>query len=126
VSAFYKIDRERRLVMSSGAGTLTRNDILGHMEGLSRDPDFDPDFSQLMDFTHLTAVEIGPDDVREFAKRNIFSSHARRAILVKNDLQFGLARMFEIHRELNGEMGIHVFRALDEALDWIQARNAAS
>ena len=34
--------------------------------------------------------------------------------------------MFEIHRELNGETGIRVFRSLDEALDWIAARDAAS
>jgi hypothetical protein len=126
VSAFYKIDKERRLVLSSGAGVLTKEDILGHMERLSKDPDFDPDFSQLMDFTQITALEIGPEDVRRFAERNIFSSHSRRAMVVRNDLQFGLARMFEIHRELNGETGIRVFRTLDEALDWIMVRDTTS
>jgi hypothetical protein len=126
VAAFYKIDKERRLVLSSGAGVLTKEDIFGHMERLSKDPDFDPDFSQLADFRQITALEFGPEDVRIFAQRTIFSLRSRRAILVKDDLQFGLARMFEIHRELHGETGIHVFRNLDEALDWIAARDAAS
>jgi hypothetical protein len=126
MSAFYKIDKERRLVSSSGTGVLTKADILGHMDRLSNDPDFDPDFSQLIDFTEITGLEIGPEDVRQFAQRIIFSPRSRRAILVKDDLQFGLARMFEIHRDLNGETGIRVFRSLEEAQDWIMARDAVS
>lgn len=126
MSAFYKIDKERRLVLSCGAGVLTKEDISGHMDRLSKDPDFDPDFSQLVDFTHITALEIEPEDVRRFAQRNIFSPRSRRAFVVKDDVQFGLARMFEIHRELNGETGIRVFRTLDEALDWILAGDAVS
>jgi hypothetical protein len=125
VPAFYKIDKERRLVTSSGTGLLTKEDVLGHMDRISKDPDFDPNFSQLMDFRQITGVEFGPEDVRQFAARNIFSPHARRAMLVKDDLQFGLARMFEIHRELNGETGINVFRNYEEAVDWILAGKIA-
>jgi hypothetical protein len=126
VSAFYTIDIERRLVLSSGAGVLTKEDLLGHMERLSKDPDFDPDFCQLVDFTQITALEFEPDDVRQLAQRNIFSPRSRRAFVVKDDLQFGLARMFEIYRELNGEAGIRVFRTFDEAMDWILIGKAAS
>jgi hypothetical protein len=96
------------------------------MERLSNDPDFNPEFSQVSDFMHLTEIDFGPEDVRLFAKRNIFSPRSRRAFVVKDDLQFGLARMFEIHRELNGESGIRVFRTFDEALDWVLVGNTAS
>jgi hypothetical protein len=126
VSAFYKIDKERRLVLSSGAGQLTKEDILGHMDRLSKDPDFQPEFCQLADFRQIDNVAFGPEEVRQFAERNIYAPGARRAILVKDDLQFGLARMFEIYRELNGENGIRVFRELDEAMDWIVLGHAAS
>jgi hypothetical protein len=126
VSASYKIDKERRLVMTIGTGVLTREDIQGHMDRLSADPDFDPDFFQLADFREITEVEIGPEDVRQFAQRVIYSSSSRRAFLVKNDLQFGLARMFEIYRELNGETGIRVFRTFDEAMEWIVVGKSAS
>lgn len=117
--AFYNIDKERRLVLSSGAGVLTKEDLLGHMDRLSKDPDFDPDFSQVVDFTQIDLVEVEPEDVRQLAQRNIFSPRSRRAFVVKDDLQYGLARMFEIHRELKGERGIRVFRTFDEAMDWI-------
>lgn len=126
MSAFYKIDKERRLVLSSGAGQLTKEDILGHMDRLSKDPDFQPDFCQLADFRQIDNVSFGPEEVRQFAERNIYAPGAPRAILVKDDLQFGLARMFEIYRELNGENGIRVFRQLDEAMDWIVLGHAAS
>ncbi len=126
MSAFYNIDKERRLVLSSGDGVLTKADLLGHMDQLSKDPDFDPDFSQVLDFRQITALEIGPEDVRQLAQRNIFSPRSRRAFVVKDDLQFGLARMFEIHRELKGETGIRVFRTFDEAMDWIMVRDSAS
>ncbi len=124
--AFYKIDKERRLVMSTGSGVLTRADIAAHQERLSKDPDFDPRFSQLLDCTHLIKVEIGPADVRLFAQKNIFSEDSRRAFVVKDDLQFGLARMFEMLREASGERGIRVFRSLDEGLDWIFAKHVAN
>jgi len=126
MSAFYNIDKERRLVLSSGTGVLTREDLLGHMDRLSKDPDFDPDFSQVLDFTQITALEIGPEDVRQLAQRSIFSPRSRRAFVVKDDFQYGLARMFEIHRELKGEMGIRVFRTFEEAMDWITVGDASS
>jgi hypothetical protein len=121
--AFYKIDKERKLVLSSGSGVLTREDVLGHQDRLSQDPDFDSSFSQLSDFTHITKIEITPEDVRLAAKKSLFSPHSRRAMVVKDDLQFGLARMFEIHRELAGEKGIRVFRKIEEALDWVFIRD---
>jgi hypothetical protein len=96
------------------------------MDRLSKDPDFAPDFSQMVDFREITGVEFGPEEVRQFAERNIYSSHSRRAIVVGDDLLFGLARMFEIHRELRGEKGIRVFRDYDEALDWVLVGHVAS
>ena len=113
-------------MLSSGDGVLTKEDIWGHMDRLSNDPDFNPEFSQVVDFRQITALEFEPEDVRQFAERNIFSPRSRRAIVVKDDLQFGLARMFEIHRELKGETGIRVFRTFDEAMDWILIGKAAS
>jgi hypothetical protein len=96
------------------------------MERLSHDPDFNPEFSQLTDFTQITAVGFGPEEVRQFAQRSIFSPLSRRAFVVRDDVQYGLARMFESHRELKGEFGIRVFRTLDEALDWIMNGEVAS
>jgi hypothetical protein len=123
--AYFKIDNERRLVMSTIAGVFTLADGLAHQEKLLKHPDFDPGFSQLLDCTHVARVELTPEDVRRLAQTSIFSPDARRAILVESDLAFGLARMFVIFRESFGEKGIRVFRNLDEALYWVLPENTA-
>ena len=123
---FYKIDKERRFVMSSATGVLNRDYALAHQNRLLADPDFDPSYSQLMDFTHVAQIALTAADVEFLAVRNVFSPDSRRAILVPNDLGFGLGRMFEILRESAGEHGIRIFRNLEEALEWVLAKQEAS
>ena len=90
------------------------------------DPDFSPEFSQLMDFTHVTGVALSAENIRTLAKATVFSMKSRRAILVDTDLKFGLARMFETFRDFHGEKGIRVFRNPDDALAWVLGHNTGS
>lgn len=124
--AYFKIDKERRLVMSVAAGVLTTAETLAHQEKLLKDPDFDPSFSQLWDLTQITKWEINAADMRSLAQRTLFSTHSRRACVASSDVAFGYARMFEMLRENAGETGIHIFRNLDDALDWVLAKNIAT
>ena len=119
----YKIDKENRLVISTGSGVLTLADSLSHQERLLKDADFDPSFSQLLDFTQVTDVELSSEEIHRLARTTVFSSNSRRAFLVDTDLKFGLARLFAIMRESFGEKGIRVFRNFDDALDWALGRS---
>jgi hypothetical protein len=119
----YKIDKENRLVTSTGTGVLTLADALAHQEQLLKDPDFDPSFSQLLDFTHVTDVELSSEEIHRLARTTVFSANSRRAFLSNSDLKFGLARMFAVFRENMGEKGIRVFRNLDDALDWVLGKS---
>ena len=112
-------------MMSTGYGVFTLEDALGHQEKLRKDPDFDPSFYQLMDFTHATKIDLRGEHVRRLAQPSIFGHDSRRAILVTNETAFGLARMFEILRSTFGEEGIQTFRNLDDALDWVLAKDTA-
>jgi hypothetical protein len=124
--AFYKIDKDRRVVITTASGVVSIADGLAHQNKLLNDPDFDPSFSQLMDFTQATQVDLSGEDVRRLAKQNIFSPDSRRAILAPSDSVYGLGRMFEILREMTGERGIRVFRNLDEALEWVLAKSEST
>lgn len=124
--AFYRIDKERRLVLSTGAGEFSKADVLAHQEKLVNDPDFDPSFSQIADFTQVTELNLSAEDVRQLAEKAVFSPHSRRAIIAPNNLVFGLSRMFEILRENHGDMGIRAFRTLEEALDWVLSKGTAA
>jgi hypothetical protein len=123
--AFFRIEKRRRLVISTLSGVFTLADGLAYQEKLLKDPDFDPNFSQLVDCTQVTRLELGPDEVRTLAQRSIFSPDSRRAILVSSDMVFGFARMFVMFREAAGETGLRIFPDLDEALFWILPENTA-
>jgi hypothetical protein len=123
---FIRIEKDRRLVMSTAYGVFNLADALEHQKQLQSDPDFDPSFSQLADFTQATKIDLTADEVRLLAQKSIFSPESRRAFVVKGDLAFGLARLFEILRETMGEQGIGVFRNLDDALEWVLATRTSA
>ena len=123
--AFYKIDKEHRVVLSTASGVLDLAAALAHQDQLLADPDFDPSYSQLLDYSHVTEVRLDTNDVRRLAERSVFWPCSRRAIYVTRDIEYGFARMFEMLRENAGEKGIKVFRNLDDALEWIFAAEKA-
>ena len=123
---FYKIDKERKLVMSTAAGELTKTDVLLLQDQLRGDPDFDPNFSQLSDLTNVTGMHITGAEMKDLAETTAFSPTARRAVIAGNDLAFGLARVFEQVLEKKGDQGIRVFRKLEDALDWIVNKDGSA
>jgi hypothetical protein len=126
VPIFLKIDKERKLVLTTGSGFITKEEVLAHQDQILKDPDFAPSFSQLADFARLTNTDISMADLQILAKQDIFSIQSRRAIIVKGELAFGFARIFELYRQLAGARGIRVFRTHDEALKWILSPDAVS
>jgi hypothetical protein len=123
---FYKIDKERRLVLTTGSGVFTLGTPFLTWTKLSKDPDFDPSFSQIADLTQVTRIELSADEIRRLAQRTIFSASSRRAFIAPDEVAFGIGRMFQILRGLEGEKGIRVFRSLEEALDWVFPRGATA
>ena len=122
----YKIDRQHRIVISRAWGVCTANDVLEFREQVLRDEDFDPDFCQLVDFSHVTGLEITANEVRMLAEMSPFSSDSRRALVAGTPLVFGFARMFETVRELRGEKHLRVFHNREDALAWLMAKEEAA
>lgn len=71
VPTFKKIDKERRFVVSMVSGEFTYAEALAHQGDLSADPDFDPTFAQICDFTHATSAKISSEEVLKFAQRSL-------------------------------------------------------
>ena len=117
--AFYKIDKERRFALSTLSGEITFAEALAHQRDLSADPDFDPTFSHIADFTYASLAKISSEELLKFAQRSIFSPDARRALIIPNQADYELGRMYETLRALQGQTGVRAFRTLEEALDWI-------
>ncbi len=119
---FFHVDKARKLVMTTASGVLSRADVDTHFQKLLKDPDFDPHFSELGDYTHLTKIDFTAADVRDFARLNIFAPSSRRAIVVGDDSAAALAEMFALLRQVEGERDVRVFRTLEEGVDWIVPR----
>jgi hypothetical protein len=117
--AGYKIDKKHRLVLSAGWGVLTFADVLAHKERLLSDPDFDPDYGQILDFTRVTEMALAFDELVRFSEFEVFSPRSRRALVVLDDVTFGLARVYEMLRDRRGESGIRVCLTVQEALTWV-------
>ena len=114
----FLIDVDRQVVFTVAVDVLTMGDGLDHMNRLQADPRFSPVFNQIADFRAVTEVRLSGFDVRDLAKRTLFSPEARRALVITRPLAFGLARMFRILRGLRGENYLTVVRELDEAARW--------
>jgi hypothetical protein len=122
--AEYHIDLTQRRVYSKANGVLSRADLSGHMNRLTRDPQFHPSFSQLLDFREVTEIAFSSEDVVELAEIRIFSPESKRAMVAPGALKYGLARMYESHRESKGDLFIRVFTGYQEAVDWLDFENS--
>jgi hypothetical protein len=124
--AFYKIDKGQRLVLTTASDVFSFADALEHKDKLLKDPDFDPDYSQIINFSQITRIDITAEEINAFAQFNIFSPQSRRAIIAPGDVAYGMSRMFSVLREQYGEKGIRVFRTLDEALEWVFSKGESA
>jgi hypothetical protein len=114
-----RTDSVKRRVYCTGYGILTSDEVNEHMDVLVRDPEFEGTFSQLVDFRDVTEVRLTHDEIFELAKRQVFSDTSKRAFVMANPMQFGLARMFQSYRAAKGERGIRIFTNAEDAVTWL-------
>jgi hypothetical protein len=117
--ADFFIDTRLGIVFSKATNVLAMADALDHMDRLERDPEFRPEFNQLIDFRQTSAVVLSHDEIRRLASRKIFGPRSRRAFVVPGDFEYGLARIFATYRDMQGESGIMIFRDMEKALAWL-------
>lgn len=117
--ADFHIDTRLRMVFSKATGVFGLPEARGHMNRLAVHPDFRPEFNQLFDFREIMTVALRAEDVRNLAKRAVFSTSSRRAFFVSDNVSFGMSRIFGTYRELAGESGIRIFTEMSEALTWL-------
>ena len=122
------IDRQRGLITTVISGAITPADLVAAYERIFADPDFRPGLDSLWDMRDARLAAFTTEHIRQTSEY-ILSQAARRgsgyksALVASADLQFGLARMYEVFTErLPAEVG--VFRDIDDALRWLaEGRN---
>jgi len=119
--AEYVIDKELRLVITTAWDRVTFAEARAHQERLRNDPDFHPEFNQLLDATAVTALDISHDEAKTIGRNSPhFSASARRAWVAPNPFLFGMGRMIGIYREMaGGTEQFRVFKDREQALKWL-------
>jgi len=115
-----ELDLNLRCVKVRAFGVLTLDEMMAARRKFTNDPDFRPDFYQLYDVSAVTRTTLTASEVGKLANATIFSPSSRRAVVAPGGETYGLARLFQIYRELNaGREPIKVFRSIEEAEAWL-------
>jgi hypothetical protein len=119
MSYSYEMDLPRQLVRVRLYGEVSDADLLAGDEELRADSRFQPEFDQIVDMSDAIEGGLTGEGIRELANRPpLFATTSRRALVVRSDLGYGLARMFQALRgDVAGE--IQIFRSLAHAETWL-------
>lgn len=123
----YRIDHEQRLVWAAGHGTLTGEDVFGYQRDVWSKPEV-KGYGELMDMSDVQRIDL--PSVRRLKDLAAMSADmdapatTRFAIIAPRDEAFGLARIYETYRRLEGKSTkqVGVFRSLDDALTFLGRR----
>ncbi|MGA2856327.1 MAG: hypothetical protein ABSE40_05630 [Candidatus Sulfotelmatobacter sp.] len=120
----YVIDTEHGLVISTAWDRVTFDEVDAHQNRLAKDPDFDPQFKQLVDATKVTDLEVSIEEAKKIFGRKTFSSASRCAFLGKGLTILGMGRLIEAQAALfEGRESVRVFSDRQKALKWLGMEN---
>ncbi len=120
----YVIDTEHGLVISTAWDRVTFDEVDAHQNRLAKDPDFDPEFKQLVDATKVTDLEVSIEEAKKIFGRRTFSAASRCAFLGKGLIILGMGRLIEAQAALfEGRESVRVFSDRQKALKWLGMEN---
>jgi hypothetical protein len=91
-----------------------------HDDQLRNDPDFNPEFNQLIVGGEAIAIDASFDQLKANASYSPFSPKSRRAFIARSPYGFGMGRMASTLIELSTKPSdVRVFTDLPSALQWI-------
>lgn len=110
-----KIDRRRQVVYSAFYGKTTDEEVAAHRDAIAADPDFNPAFSEIVDFTGVTEAAMSEASLAAMAKNpSLFTSSAVHIIVAPADLLFNLAARYKAFTRLS-RPNLFVVRTRSEA-----------
>ncbi len=121
----YRIDAKHRVVVATGSGVLTIDDLFAYQREAWLDRKV-CGYNELVDMRDVDRIDPpSAAHLRDFsdfaASMDEAVGESKLAVVAKGDLDFGLARMFQSYRELNpnSKKRIQVFRSLRDALAYL-------
>lgn len=120
MAADYIIETKERCIRIVFSGAVSVAEMYEGRRQMMADPDFDRSFSHLVDVRAVETIEMNGYTIKEFAQEQVLAGGARRAIVISRSHDVGLARMFQIYRELaGGREAIEIFTDMRAARKWL-------
>lgn len=117
------IDRKRGFITARLSGSQTRATLEAAFNELVQHRAFDPSLNRLWDVRTAGLGKLNSDDlrcIRGFIRgRPEDAGTARVAVLVSEDVDYGIGNMFRLMSEGVLPVNIRAFRDLDEAEAWV-------
>ena len=119
----YAIAKERRLVLSTGEGVVTFEEIKAHQDRLLADPELDPQFNQLINMAAVQSLVLSVEEAKLLASVVILAPESRRAVVASEKSVYGMFRLMQAyHESVPDHSYVGIFYHRDEALQWLGAR----
>lgn len=122
----FTIDHARRLVTAKARGTMTGEDVFGYQRDVWSRADVQG-YNELIDMREVEQIDLKSIDNMRFlaelsASMDAPAQPSRFAIVATSDEAYGLGRMYETYRRLEGKSTkqVGVFRSLTEAMVFLE------
>ena len=116
-----KIDAKAGVVVNTVSGKLTAAAFTATLRALIDNPEFQPGMGIVWDLRRGTVIGLKADEIKGVvyyvANRVEARGRGRLAIVVSQDVDYGIGRMFAAYAEQTG-IERRVFRDLEEAVHW--------
>jgi hypothetical protein len=119
------IEVEQRAVICTFTGEVTDADLLSVHSLIHSHPDFDPDFSEILDFSCVTSANLSTPVIQQASQRpSNFKLSSKHVVIAPQDFMFGLARMAQVFAESTHPNAV-VVRSVAEARKFLGLADAA-
>jgi len=119
MSIDYVIDKDKRLILMSLIGNLSKDDIIQSFEKVAMDPLFHDDYNIISDIREAVFTTTHSERIalHKYFKDRIPQSIGRSAFVVETQLDTAFAFLFS--EDLKKKREIRVFSSMDSALRWL-------
>ena len=115
----HRVDAERKLVITTLEGVVTTEELLQNSTAMYANREIDGCTLELVDLSLARGDEISTGGIRTTAGNLQRATRIQQmAVFATNDLQYGLARMFQLLAS-RSQVQVEVFRDRARALRWL-------
>lgn len=108
------------IIVARMRGRITLKELLQHQDELLEDPLFRNNLDKIVDMSLVESLDLHLEDEHQLVNYKMAKGirERRMAFIAKDDLHFGMSRMYQIVSE-DVHQDVHVVRNLEEALAWL-------